>query len=81
MLCGKMASNCWSHETFPAWKQTVSFTAHSSLIYSVHWKMSLKKRKGKRKKSNHNNPGSLPAYKRFECHSNTFVTTQLGYAN
>lgn len=51
MLCGKMASNCWSHETFPAWKQTVSFTAHSSLIYSVHWKMSLKKKEKAEEKS------------------------------
>lgn len=75
MLCGKMASNCWSHETFPAWKQTVSFTAHSSLIYSVHWKMRLKK------KSNHNNPLSLSEYKCFEYHGNTFVITQLVYVN
>lgn len=92
MLCGKIANNCWSHETFPAWKQTVSFTAHSSLIYLVHWKMSKKRKEREREKkererakgkgeSNHNNPLLLPVYKCFECHNTTFVITQLIHMN
>lgn len=39
--------------------------------------MSLKKKK----KLNHNNPVSFPAYKCFECHTNTSVITQLVYVN
>lgn len=44
--------------------------------------MSLKKKKAKEKsQTTTTQVHSHPAYKCFECHSNTFVTTQLVYGN